>query len=452
MNLILIVTDTLRPDFLGCYGNPWVKTPRIDAFARQSVQFNCVHGEGLPTIQARRVFMTGREILPFEDAAPRKGVSPGMPGWRALGDEDVTLADFLSACGYYCGMATDLWHLFKPTMNFHRGFHIWEFIRGQEGDPWRTSPRTRFDLRKHIPAHLYNDQAYERNFQQYLRNTDWFRGEEDYFCARTMRTAARWLENCRDRAPFFLYVDTFDPHEPFDPPKQYARMYGDNYPCERPIYGYGVNEKDVRDEDVPWIRGLYAGEVSLVDTWIGHLIETVDRLGLAQDTVVAVTTDHGTEFREHGRMMKSPGQLYRNVTRIPLILRAPGAEPYAGKQVEALISAVDIAPSLLRLIGQTPPPPMSGLDLWQTATGQRPEIRTHLISGYGRCGAVRDHEWLFQTVAQPHAKHAPAPAVAQPALFDLKNDPGETRNVIEEHPDVAQRMRALARRVWPEAL
>ncbi|MCX7016705.1 MAG: sulfatase [Candidatus Sumerlaeota bacterium] len=452
MNLVLIVTDTFRADYLGCYGNPWIKTPKLDAFARQSVSFTSVHGEGLPTMEARRVFMTGRGILPFEDEPPLIGLDPTLAGWRPLSETDVTLADFLSQRGYFCGMSTDLWHFFKPNLNLHRNFHIWDFIRGQEADQWRTAPLSRHDPRKHIPAHLYNEKTYERRMRQYLQNTDWWQGEEDYFAARTMRSAVQFLENSRDRAPFFLYVDTFDPHEPFDPPRQYAEMYCDKLPCERPLWGYGVDAAKTRDDDIPWIKGCYAGEVSFVDNWVGFLIDAIDRMGLAQDTVVAFTTDHGTEFKEHGRMMKSPAQLYSNITRLPLIVRAPGQEALAGKKVDALISATDLAPTLLRLIGETPPETMNGLNFWPTATGEKAEIRDHLVMGFGRAGAVRNHDWLLHTLAQPNAKYGGGEKQAQPALFDLKADPEETRNVIDKRPEARQRMLALARKLWPEAV
>jgi len=451
VNLIVVVTDTLRADYLGCYGNEWIKTPKIDAFAQHSVQFTCCHGEGLPTIQARRVFMTGREILPFEDRPQYKGVDPSLPGWRALSEEDVTLADFLKDRGYFNGMVTDLWHLFKPNMNFHRNFHTWDFIRGQERDYWRMGPKGKYDIRDYLPEHLIDENKTEDRLLPYLYNTEWFEGEEDYFVARTMRSAVRWLENCRDRAPFFLYIDTFDPHEVFDPPKKYALMYHDDYPVERPLYGYGAKIHAAREEDVPWIRGLYAGKVSLVDTWVGYLLENVARLGLMEDTVIVFTSDHGTEFFEHGKICKSPSQLYSTVTRLPLLVYAPRAEQYAAKQVGALVSAVDIAPTLLRLIGETPPERMTGLDMWPLVTGEREENRDHLIMGYGRSGAVRDHDWLLHTHAQPNARYGAGERQAAPALFDLRSDPDEEANVIEQHPEVRERMLALARRVWSEA-
>ena len=452
MNLIFVVTDTLRADYIGSYGNKWIKTPNIDAFARQSVQFNNCYGEGLPTMPARRVFMTGREILPFEDVPQHNGVSPHLPGWRPLYEEDVTLSDFLKTRGYWNGMVSDLWHMFKPNMNFHRNFHTWDFIRGQERDPWRYGPKNKFDIRDYIPEHMLSDQeTIDEYIIPYLYNTDWFSGEEDHFVARTMRSAARWLENCCDRAPFFLYIDTFSPHEFFDPPKKYALMYHDNYPLERPLYGYGIKNKGVREEDVPWIRGLYSGMVTLVDTWFGYLIDTIERLGLLDDTVIVFTSDHGTEFWEHEKVGKGIAQIYKTVTRLPLLIRAPKSDEYAGRQVDSLISAVDIAPTMLRLIGESPPERMTGFNLWETVTEEKKEIRDHIITGYGRSGAVRTHDWLLHTMAQPHARYTSEDKQASPALFDLKSDPDEKINVMEKNPDVHKQLLELARRIWPDA-
>lgn len=451
MNLVFIVTDTLRADYIGAYGGDWVETPNLDAFARSAVRFNDCHGEGLPTIQARRVYMTGRGVLPFEDTPQLKGVDPNLPGWRPLREDDVALAEYLRERGYWTGMVTDLWHFFKPNMNFHRGFHTWEFIRGQERDPWRVGPPDKYRAEDFIPEHLIDEKGWRERILPYVYNTEWFEGEEDYFVARTMRAAAEWLENCRDRAPFFLYVDTFDPHEVFDPPRHYAQMYHDEYPLRRPLYGYGVNMDAVTDEDVVWIRALYAAKVSLVDRWFGYLMEHLERLGLMDDTVIAFTSDHGTEFFEHGKICKGADAIYAPMTRLPLIARSPRHEALAGRAVDGLVSAIDFAPTLLRLIGQPPPETMTGLDCWPLATGEASEIRDHLITGFSRSGAVRTLDWLLHTHAEPNARNVGNEAQTPPRLFDLKNDPGEKENVIERHPEVRRELLEKARRVWPDA-
>jgi len=377
-------------------------------------------------------------------------MDPMLPGWHALYEEDVTLADHLRERGYFNGLVSDLWHMFKPTMNFHRNFHIWDFVRGQERDGWRPAPKGRHRVLDHLPAHLYDEEKSEHGLWQYLNNTEWFRGEEDYFVARTMRSAARFLENCRDRAPFFLYIDTFDPHEVFDPPKQYAELYCRNYPFQRSIYGYGAKHSAVRREDAEWIRGLYAGKVSLVDTWFGYLMDSIERLGLMDDTVIAFTSDHGTEFFEHGRIQKGATQIYRTVTRIPLLIHAPGAASRPGKQIDALVSAVDIAPTLLRLAGQEPPERATGRDIWPLATGQAESIRDHVAIGYARAGAVRTPEWLLHVDAEPNARFRDG-GTTEPKLFDLKTDPDETTDVKDRYPQVRARLLEIARQTWPDA-
>ena len=156
MNLIVICTDSFRADYMGCYGNDWIETPYLDRFAAQSIVFESAWGESLPTIEARRVYFTGRSLLPYNESETQpKGVYPPLPGWMPMEESDVSLAEILSEEGYFTGLITDVWHYFKPSMNLHRGFATWEFIRGQESDPWKTAPLNTFDTRQYVPPHLW---------------------------------------------------------------------------------------------------------------------------------------------------------------------------------------------------------------------------------------------------------------------------------------------------------
>jgi len=465
MNIIVICTDTLRADYLGCYGNTWMKTPYIDKFAERAVLFENCYGESLPTVQARRIWFTGRSIMPFAKDKPPKGVYPDLPGWRPLSDDDVTIAEILKEKGYYTGFITDLWHYFKPNMNLHRGFCNWQFIRGQEMDPYKTGNKDLFHPRDHIPPHLWTP-FYEERVLQYLINTQDFHSEEDYFCAQTFRTAVRWLEHNINRKPFFLWVDTFDPHEPFDCPKEYALMYYDKYPCERYIWAYGADHRKVTPEDVPAIRGVYCGLVSLVDRWAGHLLDAIERLGLFEDSLVIFTSDHGTEFFEHGHMQKHPHLLHHQVVRLPLIVHFPGCEE--GKRVKGLVSALDFMRTFLNFLGEEVPDNVEGEDFLQLARGEKEKIHDYVLSGYGRYGSVRTLEWnyIFPTEEQPETpkiteedekRLAPDLITAlleplhPPRLYDLKNDFDEMNNVIEKHPDVAKELRQIAKKKWPDA-
>ena len=144
MNLVIIVSDTFRWDYLGSYGNDWIETPNLDALAAESALFLDAYGEGLPTIPARRVIMTGRNIVPCE-YRPQKSDSIQQHGWHPLYDEDVTLAEHLKEQGYFTAFFNDVYHLMKPGKNFHRGFDQWFWIRGQEGDPYAWPDRAQVE-------------------------------------------------------------------------------------------------------------------------------------------------------------------------------------------------------------------------------------------------------------------------------------------------------------------
>ena len=173
MNLIMIVADTFRADHLGCYGNERVKTPSLDRLASEGVRFANAYADGLATIPMRRVFYTGKSILP-EGA------------WIPMANDDVTLAEILSENGFTTALVSDCYHQFKPGMNFHRGFDSWEWIRGQENDQWRSGPKESFDPKEVMPEHLWNDK-YDVLMRQYLMNQQDRRTEEDYICARSCR-------------------------------------------------------------------------------------------------------------------------------------------------------------------------------------------------------------------------------------------------------------------------
>jgi len=416
-----------------------IETPYLDRFAEKSIVFENAWGESLPTVQARRVYFTGRSLLPYkEDEVQPKGIYPGLPGWMPMEQEDVALAEVLQANGYFTGLITDVWHYFKPSMNLHRGFETWDFIRGQEADPWKSAPLNAFDTRDYVPPHMWDERAHER-LQRYLWNTQDFHSEEDYFCARTCRSAVSWLENNADKKPFFLWVDTFDPHEPFDCPKQYAARYYDDYPCERFIFLYGIAQEKIRPEDIPAIKGMYCGLLSLVDRWVGHLLDAVERLGLYDDTIVVFTADHGTEFGEHGHVQKAAHLLHPPCVRLPLIVHVPQAA-LAGRRVREFVSAVDLMPTLLGRLGIEGPGRMTGLDAWPTVEGR--SVRDHVVSGFGWWGSVRTAEWNYVFPTRADSPQGPR-------LFHCLSDPQELHDVAAEHPDVLARMKELAAQTWP---
>ena len=127
LNLVVVIADTFRLDHAGPYGSTHAKTPCLDELARQSVVFENAFADGLPTIPARRVYHTGKSVLPGAASIPHPA-------------GQVNLAQILHAHGFWSGLVCDLYHYFAPNMNLHAGFDTWEWIRGQEFDPYLGGP------------------------------------------------------------------------------------------------------------------------------------------------------------------------------------------------------------------------------------------------------------------------------------------------------------------------
>ena len=218
-NVILIISDSLRRNALSCYGSGWCHTPHLDAFAQRSLRCDNGYLCSFPTIPTRRDILTGDYTF-------------SEPSWMTpLNDRTVTLQDVLRTAGVHTSLIVDTPHPYTLDFDFQRNFDSVKLNRGQEDDHYETRP---------VPVRLPCDPKKLRSgsqvITQYLRNVTGRKSEEDYFCARTMRDASAWLEKNHRRQPFFLYLDTFDPHEPWDPPRSYIQQYDPDYTGEEVIY------------------------------------------------------------------------------------------------------------------------------------------------------------------------------------------------------------------------
>lgn len=446
-NLVVIVADTFRADHLGCYGNARVRTPSLDKMAAEGVLFTRCYADGLPTIPCRRVLHTGRSIIPMR----RKG------GWIPLPSDAITLAEVLRGAGFRTGLIADTYHHFAPSMNFHRGFDSWEWIRGQEIDPWRSGPQSAVDPRRHIPEHHWNP-AYDRQLRQYLLNTLNVRTEDDYFVARTLDAGLRWMNDNASDGPFMLWLDTFDPHEPWDAPPRFKELYRDDYGLERYLFGYGVRVQDLQEEDLPIVRDLYAAEVSFVDDRLGRLLTGMEALGLLGNTAVLFTSDHGTHVGEEGCVHKTPGLCNSCVSQLPLIMRLP-AEAEAGTRVDALVSATDLVPSVLEMLGVSHALKLDGTSYWPLVTGEQDRSRDHVVTEFESFAAVRDLDWAYTQEVRStasltwdyvagFAEQVPAGGPGIPHLWDLRADAGEKVNVVLEHPDRVEWAQSVLRATY----
>jgi len=449
MNVILIISDTLRRDHLGVYGNDWIRTPNIDGFAQSATVFDRAYAASFPTVPNRFDVMTGQFTFPYF-------------AWSPLPPDAVVMGQVLAEAGWTTMMIADTPHILQSGFHFDRGFSGWEWIRGQENDRWKTSPAD-----PELPCDASKLREPERTVKQYLRNISGRHQEQDYFVARTMRVAAEWLEENHDQQ-FFLYVDTFDPHEPWDPPQWYVDLYDPGYEGEEVTYPRYDFADYLSESELRHLRALYAGEVSLVDTWVGHLLKRVEELGLADETLIIVTTDHGFYHGEHNRTGKSHitkegfsyCQLYTEVAAIPLIIRMPGQTE--AQRLSAFAQPPDFFPTILDFLGVPDPGTTNGASLIPLIEGSKQQNRDIAITSpciaheanAGIPATITSEEWSLIYYGDPQAGPAqfttravdtlyrPAEETPVPPseLYYLPDDPNMNSNVIGEHTDIAEQL------------
>ena len=275
---------------------------------------------------------------------------------------------------------------------------------------------------------------------------------------RTLAAAADWLEDNYRHDGFLLWVDTWDPHEPFDPPPfdhaRYAEPGYDGYGIIYPQYGRSTYLSEAELNDV---RARYAGEVTMVDRWVGHLLDKVHALGLDENTMIVHITDHGYLMGEHDIVGKAGdllGNLYEPTCHVGMFIRHPQGLA-AGQRIPALVQPPDVMPTILDFLGLPIPSTVQGASLMPLLRGEAAQVHEHALSGrfiYAPVAGVTDTSFEFdgmagsrseicsRTLSTERWSYICAPYDMPSELYDLAADPGQQHNVIEQHPDVAAAM------------
>jgi arylsulfatase A-like enzyme len=407
VNVVLVIFDTLRRDAVGAYGAPapWgtIATPNMDAFARESVTFTRAYPESLPTLCARRALYTGHRTYPFHGGNFRlKGDFVPAPGWGPIPEEQHTLSEIFSAAGYRTALISDLYHQFKPSKNFWRGFDQWTFIRGQETDFARSGPfPSQEEIDHWVPPEMLRAMVGPRSVGRAV----WFSSrvllnmrdrvrEEQWFNAQVMQESARWLEQNRDAERFFLTVECFDPHEPWFVPEHYRRAYDPAGGREQVVSPY-AEVPELSEDLVRRTRANYSGLTTMCDRWFGHLMASMRALGLLDDTLVVVTSDHGDSLWERrGYIGKRGYPSEPEVVDVPLFIRHPRGLG-AGTVCDAWVQHHDIAAAVLDAAGLNPPDPITGRSFWRTAFDGAAPVRDHVTVGWGNAMTVITDRWWF---------------------------------------------------------
>lgn len=422
MNTILIVADTWRRDHMGCYGNDWIKTPNVDKLAEKGTVFeNCYFGS-YPTLPCRNDILTGKYEFPWR-------------GWSGPEPDAVTLSGLIDESGKISYFITDIYHHWRRS----GGTYWWDFsgfelIRGQERDKWITDA----DIDVKYPAPEYKDTW---KIKPHLRNTQFMRkNEKDWFAPQVFSRACRWIQHNATHEDFFLMVDSFDPHEPWDPPRYYTDMYGDpDYDGKEYITpGYRKIEGYLTPEEFKHVQAMYSGEITMVDKWIGRLIDQIEAMGLMEKTMIIVTTDHGTYNGDHGLVGKNK-TLYQGLSHTPMIIWHP--ELAHGKRLKQLVQPIDFFPTVLDAVGVDVPDDIHGNSLLHLLTSKaarfteddEPWRDTALFGQHNNWCNITDGEYVLHQKAE----------ASEPMLFHLSSDPDEENNLAEKELDELQRMRSL---------
>ena len=403
-NLVVVLLDSLNRHHLGCYGGDEFDTPNLDRFARERATRFTRHVTGsLPCMPARHDILCGS--LDFL--------------WRPWGSielwERPITADLRDA-GVTTMLVTDHPHLFETGgENYHVDFGSWDYVRGHEGDPWRTwldpswigvptPPAAKGDwfLRRRLgdaAPHLH---------RAYDTTRTWFREESDYPGPRTMSAAADWLDLAAQQPDggagrWMLFIDEFDPHEPFDTPEPWRGRYEDE-PWEGeqliwPPYVVGGRSSGLIDErEARHVRANYGSKLSMIDHWFGRVLDTFDRHGLWDDTALVVCTDHGHYLGEErggadiwGKPMVPQ---FEPLGHIPLLIHWPGVA--GGSTCDALTTSVDLHATIADQFGVAPSHRTHGHSLLPLLRGTTSSVRDWAVGGvFGNWVQVTDGEWKY---------------------------------------------------------
>jgi arylsulfatase A-like enzyme len=434
LNLLLLIVDSVRSDYVAAYGAPLVETPAIDSLAAQGIRFTRFFPEAMPTVPARRTLMTGRRIFPFRgwERAPDLGRGPGAAPIENV-REVFTRA--LADAGYWTASASD-----NPFLGFTRSYRPFRLtfdryvsVEGHSG--FRNDPASVTDeqLGRWLPDGLSDDDRYVEGMRKYLANTGYGEDDSESNSARVFKESIKLLEEGAKRQPFALVVDSFDPHEPWSPTPEFLRMYADpDYRGPSPgTARYTRWENYLDPAEVRQMRAVYSAALTITDKWLGTFLERFRELGLHENTVVVLVSDHGILLGDRGWTGKIAQELHPELIQVPCVIVHPDRKA-AGSTSSYFASTHDIAPTMLALAGVDRPRHMDGKDLSPLFDGDDPPERPFAYGGYFNHFFVRTDQWSY--IADNRGDHR--------ELYDLTLDPEEIDDVAAENRDVHEDLHA----------
>ena len=389
MRVIMLMYDSLNRHYLEPYGATQVKTPNFQRLAKHSVQFEKNYAGSLPCMPARRELHTGRYNFLHRS-------------WGPIEPYDDSMPEILKNMGIITHLISDHTHYWEDGgATYHGRYSSWENIRGQEGDMWKVTPAS-FRKEKNIQN---NDGKYflmsgKLQHQDSINRT-FYTKEEEMPLARTFSAGLDFLEKNHREDNWFLQIECFDPHEPFFAAERYYKLYDDNYTgnvFDWPPY-HQVTEDDKTKEH---LKKQYAALLSMCDSYLGTLLDAMDRYDMWKDTMLIVNTDHGYLLGEHGWWSKGCMPWYEELVHTPLFIHIPELSEADGSRCDDLTQTIDLPATILDYFGIEKPKDMQGhsiLSLIKT----KESIRDYALFGvHGGHINICDGRYVYMKAPTSH--------------------------------------------------
>ena len=406
-NIILVLTDDQGYGDLACHGHPYVKTPNLDRLYTQSTRLTDYHVS--PTCApTRAALMTGR--APFKN-----GITHTILERERMALKATTIAEVLKSAGYATGIFGK-WHLGDedPYQPGARGFDE-VFIHGA-GGIGQAYPGSCADA----PGNKY--------FDPDIRHNGTFVKTRGYCTDIFFRQALGWIKSNRKK-PFFAYISTNAPHSPYVCPEKYQKLYEEK-----------VNYKP---------RAAFYGMITNIDENVGLLMRKLDEWDLAANTLLVFMTDNGSAAGDFNAGMRGKkASLHEGGSRVPAFFRLPGRIK-AGRDIDVLTRHIDIFPTFAEMAGASYDVEVDGRSLLPLLTGARPDWPArYTFFHLGRWGKEGVEGWRNIKTCDPDEAQHQLFAVRDETwrlvngdqLYNIRDDPGEKRNLIQQHPEVAKKM------------
>jgi arylsulfatase A-like enzyme len=396
---ILISLDTLRPDHLGCYGHARDTSPTLDALAARGVRFEDVTAPAPWTLPSHATMFTG--------------LYPSTHGVKShetrLADSFTTLAEELGARGFRTVGVVNTWNVGAPQFQLAQGFQQFHYVPETDEDPQTLQIRHR-------------------------------NGGRD-----VVARAKELLVDGDPEQPFFLFLHFYDAHTDVTPRKEYRQRFVEPYSGAlngrtQQLIRLRNEGAELSDDDVRWLRQMYDAEIAQLDELLGRFLGWLDERGWLEDALVVVTSDHGEEFQEHGGLLHGRTQ-FQELLSVPLIVAGPGVP--RGRVIADPVHGVDVAPTLLALMGIESDVARDGLDLTPLLEGK--PLPPRLLYGEADHTNQVDGEHVLdikRMVRDGTEKLHLDRHTGATALFDLASDPAESRDLAAERAAAAARLRA----------